>query len=82
MKVHNLGSDYAYQRKLKQEHLSEVKPLDSQTITEETSKTNAGDKIQARGEGETVAGPCRSKNQKKKIQRKKEEGAEEVELQD
>lgn len=56
MKVHNLGNDYAYQRKQKQmENQSVDNSKEKPAITEVTLETNAGDQIQSRGEREAMA---------------------------
>lgn len=69
MKIHNLGNDYAYQRKQKQ--------IENQSaISEVTPETNAGDQVQNRGEGEVVAATTETSDPKSKSKKKKEAGAE------
>lgn len=77
MKVHNLGNDYAYQRKQKQmENQSADKSHEQPIKSEITPETNAGDQIQSRGEGETVATTTETSTPKQKSKKKKETGAE------
>lgn len=76
MKVHNLGNDYAYQRKQKQMENQSVeksneKPAESEIIPE----ANAGDQVQSRGEGEAMAAADTSAP-KQKPKKKKETGTE------
>lgn len=73
MKVHNLGNDYAYQRKQKQmENQSDEKPTKSEVIPE----INAGDQVQSGGEGEIMAATAKTSAPKQKPKKKKEAGAE------
>lgn len=84
MKVHNLGNDYAFQRKQKQqENLPESKPLEQPEIPEVKPETYAGDQIQDGGEGETVAASETTETPtKQKSRKKKEAGAENEQPQD
>lgn len=76
MKVHNLGNDYAYQRKQKQmENQSAEKSNEKPAITEEIPEANAGDQVQSRGEREAMAAADTSAP-KQKSKKKKEAGAE------
>lgn len=69
MKIHNLGNDYAYQRKQKQ--------IENQSaISEVTPETNAGDQVQNRGEGEAMATAVETSDPKPKSKKKKETGTE------
>lgn len=76
MKVHNLGSDYAFQRKQKQENQPEVKSTELPAPTEVTTETDAGDQVPRRGEGEVVAATTETSDPKSKSKKKKETGAE------
>lgn len=72
MKVHNLGNDYAYQRKQKQvENQSAERPIKSEV----TPKSNAGDQVQSRREREAMAAADTS-TPKQKPKKKKETGTE------
>jgi len=73
MKVHNLGNDYAHQRK--QKHQESVSP-EQPTTTEVILETNVGDQVQNRGEGEVVAATTETSDPKSKSKKKKETGAE------
>lgn len=54
MKIHSLGNDYAHQRKQKQIEAQTAIPTEPVTSTKEISETNAGDKIQTRGDRKSV----------------------------
>lgn len=82
MKVHNLGNDYAYQRKQKQENQPEVKSPEMPAPTEITTETDAGDQVQSRGEGEVVATADETSAPKQKGRKKKEAGSENEQPQD
>lgn len=84
MKVHNLGNDYAFQRKQKQqEYLMESKPFEQPEIPEVKPETYAGDQIQDGGEGEAVAASEATKTPTiQKSRKKKEAGAENEQPQD
>lgn len=82
MKVHNLGNDYAYQRKQKQKTQPEVQSPELPATTEVTTKTDAGDQVQSRGEGEIVAAADETSAPKQKGRKKKETGAENEQPQD
>lgn len=73
MKVHNLGNDYAHQRK--QKHQESVSP-EQPTTTEVILETNAGDQVQDWGEGEVVAATTETSDPKSKSKKKKETRAE------
>ena len=73
MKVHNLGNDYAHQRK--QKHQESVSP-EQPTTTEVIPETNVGDQVQNRGEGEVVTATTETSDPKSKSKKKKEAGAE------
>ena len=76
MKVHNLGNDYAYQRKQKQmENQSAEKSNEKPAISEVITEANAGDQVQSRGEREAMAAADTS-TPKQKSKKKKEAGAE------
>ena len=82
MKVHNLGNDYAHQRKQKQmenqsAEKSNEKPAESEIIPE----ANAGDQVQNRGERETMAAADTSAP-KQKSKKKKEAGTENEQQED
>lgn len=79
MKVHNLGNDYAHQRK--QKHQESVSP-EQPTTTEVILETNAGDQVQDWGEGEVVAATTETSAPKQKGRKKKETGAENEQPQD
>lgn len=76
MKVHNLGSDYAFQRKQKQENQPEVKSTELPAPTEVTTETDAGDQVPRRGEGEAMATAVETSDPKPKSKKKKETGTE------
>ena len=78
MKVYNLGNDYAYQRKQKQmENQSAEKSNEKPAISQEIPENNAGDQVQSRGEGETMATTATNTSApKQKSKKKKEAGAE------
>ena len=79
MKVHNLGNDYAYQRKQKQmENQSAEKSNEKPAISDEA---NAGDQVQNRGERETMAAADTSAP-KQKSKKKKEAGTENEQQED
>ena len=82
MKVHNLGSDYAFQRKQKQENQPEVKSTELPAPTEVTTETDAGDQAPSRGEGEVMATADETSAPKQKGRKKKETGAENEQPQD
>lgn len=76
MKVHNLGNDYAYQRKQKQmENQSAEKSDEKPTISEVIPETNAADQVQSRGEREAMA-EADTSAPKQKPKKKKETGTE------
>lgn len=76
MKVHNLGNDYAYQRKQKQMvNQSAEKSDEKPTISEVIPETNAGDQVQSRGEREAMA-EADTSAPKQKPKKKKETGTE------
>lgn len=77
MKVHNLGNDYAYQRKQKQmENQSAEKSNEKPAISEVIPEANAGDQVQNRGEGEAMATAVETSDPKPKSKKKKETGTE------
>ncbi len=75
MKIHSLGNDYAHQRKQKQIEAQTAIPTEPVTSTKEISETNAGDKIQTRGEGTAMA-TTEENSTSKKSKKKKETGTE------
>lgn len=81
MKIHNFGSDYAYQQKLKKEAETERESqLNVQPITKPTD--NVADQLQAGGEApvettnEIFTQKEDSSNEKKKGRKKKKERAD------
>lgn len=78
MKVHNLGNDYAYQRKQKQmENQSAEKSNEKPAISEVIPEVNAGDQVQNRGEGEAMAATAtEAPAPTQKSKKKKEAGTE------
>ena len=77
MKVHNLGNDYAYQRKQKQIQNQQAEKLEKKlTLSKVIPENNAGDQVPSRGEGETVAETDKTSVPKQKSKKKKETGTE------
>ena len=76
MKVHNLGNDYAYQRKQKQmENQSAEMSNEKPAIYEVIPEVNAGDQVQTRREREAMA-EADTSAPKQKPKKKKEAGTE------
>lgn len=73
MKVHNLGSDYAYQKKLKEQENQPAAVIEQPETTIKSEK-NVGDQVPGWGEG--VADDTPAKSLPKKNKTKKEAGAE------